>query len=87
MTTITKKAKLSSNLEIISEFQIIMKNNDLETTTTKLKLSKFSKITLNDLILFSIFDAPYDCFIECILFHIRKKKICYFSIQQEKRIN
>ena len=37
MSSITKKPKLSSDLEIISEFQIIIKNSDLEITTIKLK--------------------------------------------------
>ena len=84
MTTITKKAKLSSDLEIASEFQIIMKNNDLETTTAKLKSSEFSKIILNDLISSSIFYVLYDYFIECILFYVKKKKYATLVFSKRK---
>ena len=65
-------AAVSKKQRVVSEFQFLLSKETSEEIEQELE--NYNQISLDTLITATVFNAPYDYYINCILYHVKKKK-------------
>jgi len=78
-------SQVKAKQALASHYQVVVSKNNYEDV--RAEVGSYEETDIEELITSDNYDAPYDCYLKCTLFHVKKKKEQVVKFDSKKKDN